>query len=67
MLALHSVEATRSCCSKGYNFATQVHLTSEEHELQARVEQQRDQHLQILRQEHSTKADRQLQVQTQVC
>ncbi|DBA95711.1 hypothetical protein WJX82_007603 [Trebouxia sp. C0006] len=43
----------------------QVHLTSEEHELQARVEQQRDQHLQILRQEHSTKADRQLQVQTQ--
>ncbi|DBA75864.1 TPA: hypothetical protein ACH3X1_010262 [Trebouxia sp. C0004] len=43
----------------------QVQLTSEEHKLLARVEQQRDQHLQVLRQEHSTKADRQLQVQTQ--
>ncbi|KAA6424922.1 MAG: Nuclear-export-signal (NES)-containing polyadenylated-RNA export factor (ISS) [Trebouxia sp. A1-2] len=43
----------------------QVQLTSEEHKLQARVEQQRDQQLQILRQEHSTKADRQLQAQTQ--
>lgn len=67
MLALHIVEPTRCCCSKGFTIATQVQLTSEEHELQARVEHQRDQHLQTLRQEHSTKADRQLQVQTQVC
>lgn len=46
----------------------QAQMTAEEAELQEQLRQQRDHHLRGLRQEHSTKADKQTQenVQTQV-